>query len=134
MKNKSKILAGLVVALILAYGAASAQVNGPAVKILPSTEDGVLKVMYAYSSSEPIKIRFTDAQNLNQVDYIGGENFPSGFSKKYDIRNIEVDAFWIEVKSSKLSVVYKMTAQKDGTYHPLLEKTTYYHDLVAANN
>src|SRR5579871_6353126 len=110
MKNRLKILAGLVVALILACGAVSAQNDDPAVKILPSTEGGVLKILYAYSSSEPVKITFTGAQDLNQIDYVRGSNFPTGFSKKYDIRNIEVDAFWIEVKSSKLSVVYKMTA------------------------
>lgn len=134
MKTKLTIVAGVVTALILAVVTVKAQSNEPAVKILPTTEDGVIKVLYAYSTDEFVHVSFYNEDGALGSDYVKAGNFPKGFFKKYDINNIQGNTFWIEVKAANLTATYKMTKSKKGTFMPLLEKTTYNHEVIAANN
>ena len=134
MKTLSIITAGLAIMLSASIGTINAQQIGePAVKILPTNEKGILKIMYAYATNQPVTIVFYNEGGLLASDKVKGD-FRDGFSKKYDVRKVSAD-FWIEVRSMELTVTFKMVESRDGqSFLPVLEKTTYNHALVAANN
>jgi hypothetical protein len=134
MKIQTIIAAGLLVILSSAVVPTSAQsFDEPAVKILPTTQKGLLKVHYAYDADQGVNVRFYNEQGQILSDEVKGA-FPNGFSKKYDVRNITSKNFWIEVTTANISVTYKLVASKDReTFVPLLEKTAYNH-VVASNN
>lgn len=135
MKTKSIIVSGLVVMLSVIFGAASAQVIEPAVKILPAAGKGVLKVLYAYDSDNAVEVKFLSENGLIKSDKIKAGSFQKGFSKKYDVSGIKSKSFWVEVISSEITVRYKMIESKDRkSFVPYLEKTTYNHPLVATIN
>lgn len=134
MKTKF-IIAGLAVVLSLAFVSASAQTVEPAVKIIPAAQPGVFKVIYAYDTNQAVKVKFFNKSGLLELDNVRPEKFSNGFSKKYDVSNIESGDFWVEVASSNVSVTYKMTKSKSKkTYQPILESTTYNNALAARNN
>jgi len=134
MKNKTIIIASLVTLFSASIFSVNAQqTTEPSVKILPTEEKGVLKVLYAYDTDQPVEVKFLTEDGTLTRDKIKASAFQNGFSKKYDVRNITSKFFWIEVSSSNLIVTYKMTESKDRkSYEPTLEKTTY-NTLVAAN-
>lgn len=132
MKTKS-ILAGLVILLSAAF-TTHAQLIEPAVKILPGSEKGQLKVIYAYNSQNAVDVKFLGENGLLKSDRIQAGSFTNGFSKRYDVSRIKAKSFWIEVSSADLSVRYKMIESKDGKFVPYLEKTTINHPMVAAIN
>jgi opacity protein-like surface antigen len=135
MKTKLTIIAGLVSLLTLAFSAASAQSVEPAVKIIPAAQPGVFKVIYAYDTDQAVKVKFFNKSGLLELDNVRPEKFSNGFSKKYDVSNIESGDFWVEVAASNISVTYKMTKSKSKkTYQPVLESTTYNNTLTALNN
>jgi hypothetical protein len=133
MKTKLIILPGIITAFMTVV-TVKAQSNEPAVKILPTTEEGIIKVLYAYSTDEFVHVNFYNEDGTIATDNVKARNFPKGFFKKYDINNITGNTFWIEVKAANLTATYKMTKSKKGTFVPLLEKTTYNHEVIAANN
>ncbi len=136
MKIQTIIAAGLLVILSTTVATTNAQsFDEPAVKILPTNQKGILKVLYAYDANQSVKITFFNDKGLILSDEVKGESLSNGFSKKYDVRNITSESFWIEVASDNISVTYKLTESMDRkTYVPFLEKTTYSHSLVASNN
>lgn len=134
MKNRLTIIAGVVTALCLAFASAKAQANEPAIKILPSTQKGIFKVLYAYASDQPVTVKFFNEEGLIETDNINPKEFQRGFFKKYDVRNIESGSFWVEVAGPTHAATYKMIESKNGTYIPVLEKTTYSHSLAVVNN
>lgn len=133
MKTKLTILAGIVTAL-LTVATVNAQSNEPAVKILPTAEEGIIKVLYAYNTDEIVHVSFYNEEGEFATDNVKAREFTKGFFKKYDINNITGNTFWIEVKAANLTATYKMTKSAKGTFVPLLEKTTYNHEVIAANN
>jgi len=135
MKIQTIIIAGLFVILSSSAASVNAQAfDEPAIKILPTTEKGILKLHYAYNANESVNIRFFNEEGQLMSEDIKGE-FRNGFSKKYDVRKMTSRAFWIEVTAENISVTYKLVRSKDReTYIPFLEKTTYNHPLVASNN
>lgn len=134
MKTRTIIIASMVALLSVSFFGTHAQQAGePLVKILPTDEKGVLKVLYAYDTDEAVEVKFLTEDGVLTRDKIKGSAFQNGFSKKYNVRNISSRSFWIEVSSPNLTVTYKMTESKDRrSYVPILEKTTY-NTLVAAN-
>ena len=134
MKTKFTIIASLLTVLSFAFVSASAQSIEPAVKILPTTEKGIYKVIYAYDSDQAVQVKFfNNKEGLLKLDRVQPERFENGFSKKYDISNIDYGDFWVEVVSSNLSVRYRMV--KDGKSHqPVLETATFNNTLAALNN
>lgn len=134
MKTKSIITAGLVALFSVSFfGAIAQQTSEPAIKILPTNQKGIIKVLYAYDSDQPVEIKFISEGEVLTYDKVKGEAFQHGFSKKYDVRNVKSKNFWVEVSSPSLMVTYKMTESNDRkSYVPILEKTTY-NTLVAAN-
>ena len=134
MKTRTIIIASVMTLFSASFFGASAQQAGePPVKILPTAEQGVLKVLYAYDTDQAVEVKFLNEDGVLTRDKIKANTFQNGFSKKYDVRNISSRNFWIEVSSPSLMVTYKMTESNDRrAYVPILEKTTY-NTLVAAN-
>jgi hypothetical protein len=134
MKTKTIIIASLVTLFSVSFFSANAQQTvEPSVKILPTDEKGILKVLFAYDTDQAVEVKFLTEDVVLTRDKIKANTFQNGFSKKYDVRNIKSGNFWIEVSSPSLTVTYKMTESKDRKSHvPVLEKTTY-NTLVAAN-
>jgi hypothetical protein len=129
------ILSGLVVMLSAAFTTANAQLDEPAVKVLPSSEKGIVKVLYAIDSDKAVEVKFLSENGLITSDKIKAGSFKNGFSKKYDISRIKAKSFWVEVSSADLTVRYKMIESKERkAFIPYLEKTTYNHPLVATIN
>jgi hypothetical protein len=135
MKTRTIIIASVVALFSVSISSANAQHAGePSVKILPTDQKGVLKVLYVYDTDQPVEVKFLTKEEVLTSDKIKGATFQNGFSKKYDVRNITSRNFWIEVSSPNLTVTYKITESKDRkSFVPFLEKTTYNNSLVASN-
>ncbi len=132
MKSKA-ILFGLVVALlgIFAISQSHAQtVDASGISVLPANRGDMIKVIYANEASETVEIRFLDADGLIKSDKINPESFEKGFSKKYKVKRLASDGFWIEVKNPELSVLYKVD-NKDGKWLAQLEKTVSQRALAS---
>ncbi len=136
MKNQTILSAALIILFSAAFTVVNAQVgSGPAVKILPSADKNIFKILFAYASEKPVDISFFDGSELLGSDRIKAKHFGQGFLKKYDLSNIKSKSFTVEISSENVDVVYKMVESKDHkTYVPELEKTTYKNSLVASNN
>jgi hypothetical protein len=136
MKLQSIIVTGLVVVLAASFTGASAQQLGEApIKVLPTKDNGILKIWFAAPGSQIVEIKFYDETGTLGSDRIEASNYPNGFSKKYDVRQVKSDSFWVEVSSPSMDVTYKLVSDADGhTLQAQLEKTTYNHVVVAANN
>jgi hypothetical protein len=133
MKTSSLIAAGLF--MIFGFAAQAQELLEPAVKILPTSEKGIVKVLYAYPTGQSVNVKFVNEDGLIGSDRILAAAYQNGFTKKYDIRNMGSKSFWVEVSSAKMSVTYKMVASKErGRFVPVLEKNTYLHPLTAASN
>jgi len=105
------------------------------IKIMPTTKPGVLKLIHAISTDEPVTVHFITDQGIVSTDVITG-NFPNGLSKKYDIRQITSKDFRMEISTSRLAVTFHIIPSKDRkTFTPYLEKTVHnYDDLIASRN
>lgn len=103
------------------------------IKVLPS-KAGILKVHYALPVSEPITVKFFNANGLITSDKIRGE-YSNGLMKKYDIKNINGEDYRVEISSAKMEVTYHVVPSKDKqSFEAYLEKATYNYPVVASNN
>jgi hypothetical protein len=128
----SKIILLIVTVLSLTGVTASAQSpDDSRVKILPTTERGVLKLLYAQESVEPIRVTFFDHSGEFASDEIQG-NYPKGLLKRYNLRKFDGKDFRMQISNSKMTVIYHITTAKGGkTFNTQLEKTIYNHPMVA---
>jgi len=133
MKTQSIILVLLV--MIFGTAAQAQEVNEPAIKILPTSQQGILKVLYAYNSGQPVLVKFSDENTVLFSDKIKADSFKKGFSRKYDVRNIAAKTFYVEVSSESLSVTYQLTKSEDGNdLIPVLENVYYHYPAMASRN
>ncbi len=134
MKTKT-IIFGIVIAAISSISiSVKAQVNQPEIRIVPVDDPDVIKLIYGYNNKKVVEVTFTEANNTTILtDKINGNNIKGGFQKKYNMRNLTVDEFWVEVTSSDLSARYKVAHDKNGRWSAQLEKTTYNYPIVALN-
>jgi hypothetical protein len=138
MKTQSIILAGLL--MIFATVAQAQEINEPAVKILPTSESGILKVIYAYNTGQSVQVKFFTDDGVLFSDAIKAKAFKNGFSKKYDLRNIatnnvESKPFFVEVSTETMSVIYRLADSEDGKgLVPVIENATYRYPAVASRN
>ncbi|HEY0770477.1 MAG TPA: hypothetical protein VGD31_09075 [Sphingobacteriaceae bacterium] len=131
MKLTSMIM--LVGAMVLfAATQVSAQSEDPSrVKILRTPEAGVIKLLYAATTEETLKIRFLTSDGEVSSDKIRG-SYPKGFMKRYDVKQLYGNHFWIEVASPTMTVIYRIEPSPDKKkFTPYLEKTVQNHELVA---
>ncbi|NOS92079.1 MAG: hypothetical protein HOP30_09170 [Cyclobacteriaceae bacterium] len=135
MKIQTIIAAGLAVVASTAFSAQAQSELSPSIKVLPSTEEGVVKILYAYETNKPVEVRFSNESGILKTDRVKPTSFAHGFIKKYDVSGIDTKKFKVEVISENVSVTYVITESKTSKgYTPRLESTTYNQPLVASNN
>ena len=135
MKIQTIIAAGLAIVASAAFSVQAQSELSPAIKVLPSTEEGMVKILYAYETTKPVEVRFSDESGILKTDRVKPTTFSHGFIKKYDVSGIDAKKFKIEVISENVSVTYSLTESKNSKgYTPRLESTTYNQPLVASNN
>jgi hypothetical protein len=132
MKNKLFILAIATFAFVgtASYAQSSEESN---VKILRTSRPGIIKLHYALAVNEPLSIKFYNETGLVGSDKIHGE-FAKGFSKKYNVREIADEAYWVEVSSSRGSTTYRVTPQGNKAFTTMLENPADNQALVKRNN
>lgn len=129
----SIIIAGVLVAAISAFAITSAQAQvEPNVKVIPASEQDMIKVIYAYESAASIDVRFLDADKVLFTDQVKAKNFSSGFMRKYSLEKFESKELWVEVISPELTVTYKLLQGENGRWLAQLEKATYTYPVVAS--
>jgi hypothetical protein len=131
MKTKSTIVAGLIVLLSTVFFASNAQSTNPTIKVLPTSKEGIVKLLVVGAGNESVDIEFYSEDGLVQSDAV--KSTDSGFNKKYDVRNVMNRGFSMEVTTAGTSVLYKMT-KSGNKLTPILVKTTYTYPLVASND
>jgi hypothetical protein len=103
------------------------------IKILPTKDAGVVKLLYALDTDEELQVRFFDASGEVASDIIPAKHYPKGISKRYNISKIAARDLRMEVSSSKLTVTYRLAPGKTkDRYIPYPEKTVYNHTVVAS--
>lgn len=130
MKTTSIISAGLVVLLSTVFFAGSAQSINPEIKVLPTTKDGVVKLLVVGASNESVDVKFFTSDGLLDSDAI--KSSEEGFNKKYDLRRVIGTNLSMEITAAGTSVTYKLAKDKGRTI-PYLVKTTYTYPMVASN-
>lgn len=100
--------------------------NEPPVKILSTATPGVIKMLYAEETNEPVMVTFTANDQVVNKDKIRGE-YPNGVSKRYDVSKISKRGeFWVEISSPRMTVTYRVVPSEDRTkFTPVLERTSY---------
>ena len=104
------------------------------VKITPTANPHVLKVIYGAETFGPLDVKFIANGGVVGSDKIEVGSYPTGISKRYDFKNINESDFWIEVTSPQMSVTYRISPLRNGGFTPHLEKATYYQAVVRRNN
>ena len=133
MKTQSIIL----VVLLMIFGTAAQAQEGvePAVRIVPMPQPGIIKVIYAYNSGQPVLVKFFDEDAVLFSDKIKATAFEKGFSRKYNVSHIAPKTFFVEVSSETLTVTYRLTKSEDGeVLTPFLENVSYQFPPVASRN
>lgn len=130
MKTKSTIVAGLVVLLSTVFFASNAQSTNPAIKVLPTTKEGIVKLLVVGATDGAVDVKFYNDEGLVESDAVKSDN---GFNKKYDVRNIMHSGFTMEVTAAGTNVIYKL-AKSNGKLQPYLVKQTYTYPLIASND
>lgn len=131
MKNRSTIVAGLVVLLSTVFFASSAQSTRPAIKVLPTTKEGIVKLLVVGATEDAVDVKFYNDEGLIASDAI--KTTTEGFNKKYDVRQIMNGGFTMEVTADGTSATYKLVRTK-GKLMPYLAKTTTTYPIVASND
>lgn len=133
MKTRTLIL-GVVIAVISALTVSHVKAQDgqlPAVKVIPTDETDVIKVIYGYDSREPVMVTFLGEDGIFFQDKVQGENLTNGFSKKYKVRPVQGKEIHVEVSSLEISVKYRLTVSDRGKWIAQLETTTYNYPVIA---
>jgi hypothetical protein len=131
MKLKSMIMMAGVMVLFAAISVSAQSQDDLRVRILRTPEAGVVKLVYGINTQDKLHVRFLTAQGEVASDVIRG-SYPKGFMKRYDVKQIYKDRFWIEIVSDNMTVIYRIVPSQDGKrFTPYLEKTIQNHEMVA---
>ena len=131
MKNKITRIAGLIVFLTAAFSYTWAQTNEPTVKILPSNNRGLIKVLYVVDTESSVDIKFYNDEGFIDSDRVKAGSFYKGFIKRYDVSQINSKNYWIEISNADLSVTYSIVRSLDKrSFACVREKTTYRQPVV----
>lgn len=133
MKTKLAIALLTMMVVVASY---ARQTSDATVKILPAKEKGVIKILYAKEIEKWVEVKFFTEEGIIATDEIKGKDHPRGFLKKYDLRRVNLENYWVEITSPDLSVTYKLTGSDNDNVTAQLEKTitTYHHSMVAKRN
>jgi hypothetical protein len=105
------------------------------IKLLKTDKPGVVKLIHALDTNEPVTVKFINEDGIVGLDRIKGI-FPKGVGRLYNLNNIYDKNFTIEISSANMKVTYQITPSKDRkTFTSHLEKVERsYTDLVASRN
>jgi hypothetical protein len=136
LKQIHKMKTKLMTLLIVAIGFVAINANGQAqdesrVKIVTTSTPGIIKLIHAISTDEPVTVKFINDDGIVLSDEITGA-FPKGLSKRYDVSELGKKAFRMEVSSTNLVVTYKIVPNKDKKLTAYLEKAERNY-LLASN-
>jgi hypothetical protein len=125
----------LVIALLTVSGAAvyAQSESEPAVKILRTGKPGMIKLIYAIETNEPLTVKFLTDRGVAGSHKVKGA-YPKGWLKRYDVSSIDNKEFWIEISSPQRVLTYHIVPEDGDKYAATLEKTTYNHMMVRSNN
>jgi len=131
---KSTITIMMVLLSILSICVKAQTTEESRVKILPTPDKNIVKVLYANEITNGLEVRFLyDGQTID-TDKIRG-TYATGISKRYDVTRFKNKNFQIKVVSPEMTVTYTMTPAPNGKgFAPMLEQTTVNHLLVRKNN
>jgi hypothetical protein len=104
------------------------------VKIVPTANAGIIKVIYGAETLGPVNIAFVTTKGEVGSDKIEVGSYPTGISKRYNIKSISDRGFWVKVSSPQLSVTYRISPLDNGSFTATLEKASYYQAIVRRNN
>jgi len=130
-------LTTLAILAVVAFGNTSYAQDSPEerVKILPSSLPGVIKVHYAMALNDPLQITFYSPRGeVLGKDRIHGIAAPFGVSKRYDVKKISHDDFWIEVSTRKHVFLYHIIPGNDRKRFTAVLEPVPHQLLVKANN
>ena len=135
MKTKIFIVAATIVMLAVLSTSVQAQsLNEPIIKILPSNQPGLLKILYVHDTDRSVDIKFYNDEGLISSDRIKGGTFKRGFLKRYDVSRINSERFRIEISDESRSLWYTVVGADDNkTYTCVYERTTYLQPIVTAS-
>ncbi|HYF67288.1 MAG TPA: hypothetical protein VD884_04090 [Ohtaekwangia sp.] len=125
----------LLLAALICFASIQSVAQSPdetRVKILRTDQPGIIRLVYAKKINDHVAITFRTKRGNVSSDRIKGNNYPKGFSKRYDVREISSHEFWIEITSPEMTTIYHIIPSDKGekfTAH--LEKTIYNHVLIA---
>lgn len=132
MKTKTIIL-GIFVAIITTFTFANSNAQGldePAIKVVPTSEKDVVKVIYGYHTNADVQVKFVSLDGTLKVDKINAKDFEEGFIRKYSLKDIQRNDLRVEVSGSEVSATYFLK-HIDGRWVAQLEKSSYNHPIVA---
>jgi hypothetical protein len=104
----------------------------PSVKIIPTAQDGILKLVYGYPYSQSVEVKFYNQDGMLATDRINAKEEQKGFIKRYDLRQLSTGVYRVEVSTSQLSVTYKLVGKKGTKWSAELEKSSVNY-LTAAS-
>ncbi|MFZ6008732.1 MAG: hypothetical protein ACOYXT_00170 [Bacteroidota bacterium] len=123
---KHKIIVSIGVVLFVVNKLLAQSPEDPAVKILPTAQAGIVKVLFARELNQPLKVEFITEEGMIFTDKIKGGSYPKGLSKRYDVRYLDSKIYWVKISTSHLSVTYRVAVLGNGmAFEPQLESTTY---------
>lgn len=132
---KIRIITGMLAFIAIAIQAQSQHQNDSNIKILPTPQEGVIKIHYAMETTEPLLVRFVTDEGVVSTDKIRGVPYPKGWSKRYDVRKLMGKAFRVEISSPRMAVTYRISPSTNSIgYTAFLEKTEYNQVMVKAHN
>jgi ribosome maturation factor RimP len=129
MKTNLKIAAAVAVLFSTTFFSAQAQSENPIIKVLPTNNEGIVKLLFVGESKDGVHVRFYNETGLVEIEKV--KSATKAFNKRYDVRNILDDEFAMEVSSAGTSVTYKLV-KSGAKLTPILVKTTYTYPLVAS--
>ncbi|MEM6358717.1 MAG: hypothetical protein AAF149_09200 [Bacteroidota bacterium] len=109
MKLKTTIFA-VALTVLSAAAFASDNANGdPVIKILPSPEANVLKLLYVNDMDGTVQVKFYEGSALVKKDKIKEKDFEKGFIKRYDLSELKAGIYQVEIISEGMSVKYELS-------------------------
>lgn len=140
MTMKKKLALALLGIAVVFSGTVIAQTTesplspiAESVKILPSSEKGIIRVLYASESATPVEIRFFTKDGELGSDKVFRKSYEKGFLKRYDISHINARDFLIEVSTKNSKVLYRIEQAIDRkSFEPTLEEVSYSEVLTAS--
>lgn len=131
----SQTLSAIAVATMMAFSVNAQVSEGSRVKILPSGDEGVIKLLFAMKTDETVDVKFYADGGMVKSDRITGGPYEKGLMKRYDVSAIDDRDYWVEVTSANIKVTYRVHPNRDRkTFTPHLESVIFTNAALAKRN